>query len=197
MRIPGKCGMVSCTMKTAFNNLRLARRLYARERRLAHRPHRSGTHELDGVSVKAVTVIFGPPLLDKVWDAREGHLTWRHEVLERYRTPRRIFSEGRFRFDGFTSHEFLLTCDLTAAVSDGRIQQCHADRLATGLRCSACRRRKGCSIDRCASGREGQWSHTNDADTFPTLTSLPLLFPIMPPSSSPRTLPPPRRLQVP
>ena len=85
-------------------------------------PSPIGYNELDGVPVKAVTVIFGAPLLDKEWDAREGHLTWRHEVLERYRTPRRIFSEGRFRFDGFTSHEVLLTCDLTAAVSDGRIQ---------------------------------------------------------------------------
>lgn len=81
-----------------------------------------GYDGLDGVSAKAVTVIFGAPLVDDNWDSKDGPVTWRHEIVERHKTPRRIFSNGQFLYDGYTTHEFLLTCDLTAQLRDGRLE---------------------------------------------------------------------------
>lgn len=77
---------------------------------------------LDGVSAKAVTVILGAPLVDGKWDAANGPVTWRREILQLYNTPQRRFRNGLFRFDSHTTHEFLLTCDLTARLNDGRIE---------------------------------------------------------------------------
>lgn len=79
---------------------------------------------LDGGSATAVTVtvILRAPLVDDQWDAENGPVTWRREILERYNIPQRVFHNRRFRFDSFTTHEFLLACDLTARLSDGRIE---------------------------------------------------------------------------
>lgn len=75
----------------------------------------------DGVSPKVITVIMGAPIVDKDWDGETGPVTWRRETLERYDTPRRLFRNGRWLFDGFTTHEFVLTCDLTATLESGRV----------------------------------------------------------------------------
>lgn len=80
-----------------------------------------GYDGLDGVSSKAVTVIFGAPLVDEKWDSQTGPVTWRREIVERYNTPRRVFRKGQFVFDGYSTHEFLLTCDLTARLNEGRV----------------------------------------------------------------------------
>lgn len=76
---------------------------------------------VDGVSAKAITVILGAPLVDSGWDGETGPVTWRRETVERYNTPRRMFRKGRWLFDGFTTHEFVLTCDLTATLAEGRV----------------------------------------------------------------------------
>ncbi|MGB0852486.1 MAG: hypothetical protein ACPGVA_05315 [Pikeienuella sp.] len=73
------------------------------------------------LSPKAISVVMGAPLVDGNWDRETGPVIWRREIREYYQTPRRIFKKGRFLFDDHTTHEFLLTCDLTATLRDGKI----------------------------------------------------------------------------
>lgn len=74
---------------------------------------------LQDVSAKAVTVILGMPVAGA--SDTDGTVTWRRETVERYQTPRRIFYQGRWVFDGFDIQEYGVTCDLVAVVAAGRI----------------------------------------------------------------------------